>query len=106
MGFSGGVDGRKGIVCLEFSCGRWQGKDDNVCGEDRVARFVVGREDVLVVPWYVLLFAFEGDVLREVDVDVDVLRDDDAEFTRLGTSEKPESFRGILTAWIWGDWRM
>lgn len=92
------------MVCLVLRWGRWPGKDDRVWGEDRVARLVVGRVWLAVlVPWYVLRLDFEGDVLRDVDVDVEVLRDDEAEFTRLGTSEKQGSFRGNLIAWIWGD---
>lgn len=49
---------------------------------------------MLVVPWYVLRLAFDGDVRREVDVDVDVLREEEVEFTRLGTSGI-ESLRGL-----------
>lgn len=61
-----------------------------------MALLVTGRVIyVLVVPWYVLRFDFEGEVRRDVEVDVEVLREDETEFTRLGTSGM-ESLRELF----------
>jgi hypothetical protein len=62
------------------------------------ARLVPGRAEYELVAWWARLFVFDGEVRLDVDVEVDVRREEGPELCKVGTSENPESFLVIFVA--------